>query len=147
VPEIYDGKVVIKGAVREAGARTKIAVVSTERNVDPVEACVGLKGSRVLAVVRELHGEKIDIVEWSDELAVFAANALMPAKVSKVDFTTFEQEHRLTVTVPQDQLSLALGRKGVNLRLAAELVGLPIDILGDEDESSSKRDEKMVSST
>jgi N utilization substance protein A len=127
VDEIYDGKVVIKAAVREAGVRAKIAVASTERDVDPVGACVGLKGLHVQAVMREIRGERIDVVEWSAEPAVFAANALLPAKVSRVELTSVDPKH-LTVTVPDDQLSLAYGNKSVNLRLAAELVGWRIDI-------------------
>src|ERR687888_1095776 len=117
VPEIYDGTVVIKSAVREPGERAKIAVMSNERDVDPVGACVGMKGSRVQAIIRELRGEKIDIIEWSEEPSVFAANALSPAKVSKVEINSFE-EKKLTVTVPEDQLSLAIGKKGQNVRLA-----------------------------
>src|SRR5213592_1262982 len=132
VPEIYDGTVVIKSCVREPGERAKIAVVSNERDVDPVGACVGMKGSRVQAIIRELRGEKIDIIEWSEEPAVFAANALSPAKVSKVEINSFE-EKKLTVTVPEDQLSLAIGKKGQNVRLAAKLVGWHIDIRSAEE--------------
>ena len=132
VPEIYDGTVQIKAAVREPGDRAKIAVVSTERDVDPVGACVGMKGSRVQAIIRELRGERIDIIEWSEDPAVFAANALSPAKVSKVEINSFEEKH-LTVTVPEDQLSLAIGKKGQNVRLAAKLVGWHIDIRSAEE--------------
>lgn len=132
VPEIYDGTVQIKAAVREPGDRAKIAVISTERDVDPVGACVGMKGSRVQAIIRELRGERIDIIEWSEDPAVFAANALSPAKVSKVEINSFE-EKRLTVTVPEDQLSLAIGKKGQNVRLAAKLVGWHIDIRSAEE--------------
>jgi N utilization substance protein A len=132
VPEIYDGTVQIKGVVREPGDRAKIAVVSNERDVDPVGACVGMKGSRVQAIIRELRGERIDIIEWSEDPAVFAANALSPAKVSKVEINSFE-EKRLTVTVPEDQLSLAIGKKGQNVRLAAKLVGWHIDIRSAEE--------------
>ncbi|MEW6210976.1 MAG: transcription termination factor NusA [Acidobacteriota bacterium] len=132
VPEIYDGTVVIKAAVREPGDRAKIAVVSTERDVDPVGACVGMKGSRVQAIIRELRGERIDIIEWNEDPAIFAANALSPAKVSKVEINSFE-EKRLTVTVPDDQLSLAIGKKGQNVRLAAKLVGWHIDIRSAEE--------------
>ncbi|HKF54670.1 MAG TPA: transcription termination factor NusA [Blastocatellia bacterium] len=132
VPEIYDGTVQIKGVVREPGDRAKIAVISTERDVDPVGACVGMKGSRVQAIIRELRGERIDIIEWSEDPAVFAANALSPAKVSKVEINSFE-EKRLTVTVPEDQLSLAIGKKGQNVRLAAKLVGWHIDIRSAEE--------------
>jgi transcription termination/antitermination protein NusA len=132
VPEIYDGTVQMKAAVREPGDRAKIAVISTERDVDPVGACVGMKGSRVQAIIRELRGERIDIIEWSDDPAVFAANALSPAKVSKVEINSFE-EKKLTVTVPEDQLSLAIGKKGQNVRLAAKLVGWHIDIRSAEE--------------
>jgi N utilization substance protein A len=132
VPEIYDGTVQIKGVVREPGDRAKIAVMSNERDVDPVGACVGMKGSRVQAIIRELRGERIDIIEWSEDPAVFAANALSPAKVSKVEINSFE-EKRLTVTVPEDQLSLAIGKKGQNVRLAAKLVGWHIDIRSAEE--------------
>jgi N utilization substance protein A len=132
VPEIYDGTVQIKAANREPGDRAKIAVISTERDVDPVGACVGMKGSRVQAIIRELRGERIDIIEWSEDPAVFAANALSPAKVSKVEINSFE-EKKLTVTVPEDQLSLAIGKKGQNVRLAAKLVGWHIDIRSAEE--------------
>ncbi|HXG64672.1 MAG TPA: transcription termination factor NusA, partial [Blastocatellia bacterium] len=132
VPEIYDGTVQIKAAVREPGDRAKIAVVSTERDVDPVGACVGMKGSRVQAIIRELRGERIDIIEWNEDPAVFAANALSPAKVAKVEINSFEDK-RLTVTVPEDQLSLAIGKKGQNVRLAAKLVGWHIDIRSAEE--------------
>src|SRR5437868_88958 len=132
VPEIYDGTVQIKAVVREPGDRAKIAVISTERDVDPVGACVGMKGSRVQAIIRELRGERIDIIEWSEDPAVFAANALSPAKVSKVEINSFEDK-RLTVTVPEDQLSLAIGKKGQNVRLAAKLVGWHVDIRSAEE--------------
>jgi len=132
VPEIYDGTVQIRAAVREPGDRAKIAVISTERDVDPVGACVGMKGSRVQAIIRELRGERIDIIEWSEDPAVFAANALSPAKVSKVEINSFE-EKKLTITVPEDQLSLAIGKKGQNVRLAAKLVGWHIDIRSAEE--------------
>src|SRR5436190_590938 len=132
VPEIYDGTVVIKSCVREPGERAKIAVISNERDVDPVGACVGMKGSRVQAIIRELRGERIDIIEWAEDPAVFAANALSPAKVSKVEINSFE-EKKLTVTVPEDQLSLAIGKKGQNVRLAAKLVGWHIDIRSAEE--------------
>jgi len=118
--------------VREPGDRAKIAVISTERDVDPVGACVGMKGSRVQAIIRELRGERIDIIEWSEDPAVFAANALSPAKVSKVEINSFE-EKKLTVTVPEDQLSLAIGKKGQNVRLAAKLVGWHVDIRSAEE--------------
>jgi N utilization substance protein A len=127
VPEIYDGTVTIKAAVREPGDRAKIAVSSTDPDVDPVGACVGMKGSRVQAIIRELRGEKIDIIQWSPDPAIFAANALSPAKVSKVQVTDF-QNQQLEVMVEESQLSLAIGKRGQNVRLAAKLVGWHIDI-------------------
>ena len=127
VPEIYDGTVVVKAAVREPGDRAKIAVMSNERDVDPVGACVGMKGSRVQSIIRELRGEKIDIIEWSEDPAIFAANALSPAKVSKVTVLDFESQ-KLQVTVETEQQSLAIGKRGQNVRLAARLVGWDIDI-------------------
>jgi N utilization substance protein A len=132
VPEIYDGTVVIKSAVREPGDRAKIAVASHERDVDPVGACVGMKGSRVQAIIRELRGEKIDIIEWSDEPSVFAANALSPAKVNQVRITDIENR-QMEVIVNEDQLSLAIGKRGQNVRLATKLVGWNIDIRSEEE--------------
>ena len=132
VPEIYDGTVVVKAAVREPGERAKIAVVSNERDVDPVGACVGMKGSRVQSIIRELRGEKIDIIEWSEDPAIFAANALSPAKVSKVTVLDFEDK-KLQVIVENEQQSLAIGKRGQNVRLAAKLVGWDIDIRSEEE--------------
>jgi N utilization substance protein A len=132
VPEIYDETVVIKSAVREPGERAKIAVVSNERDVDPVGACVGMKGSRVQNIIRELRGEKIDIIEWSDEPSVFAANALSPAKVNQVRITDIEKR-QMEVIVNEDQLSLAIGKRGQNVRLATRLVGWNIDIRSEGD--------------
>src|SRR5918911_2223029 len=132
VPEIYDETVVIKSAVREPGERAKIAVASNERDVDPVGACVGMKGSRVQAIIRELRGEKIDIIEWSDEPSVFAANALSPAKVNQVRITDIEHR-QMEVIVNEDQLSLAIGKRGQNVRLATKLVGWNIDIRSEEE--------------
>ena len=132
VPEIYDETVIIKSAVREAGERAKIAVASNERDVDPVGACVGMKGSRVQAIIRELRGEKIDIIEWSDEPSVFAANALSPAKVNQVRITDIERR-QMEVIVNEDQLSLAIGKRGQNVRLATKLVGWNIDIRSEEE--------------
>src|SRR5919198_780536 len=132
VPEIYDGTVVIKSCVREPGERAKFAVVSNERDVDPVGACVGMKGSRVQAIIRELRGEKIDIIEWSEDPSVFAANALSPAKVSKVTVVDFD-DRKLQVTVENEQQSLAIGKRGQNVRLAAKLVGWDIDIRSEEE--------------
>jgi transcription termination/antitermination protein NusA len=132
VPEIYDGTVVIRGAVREAGDRAKVAVYSRERDVDPVGACVGMKGTRVQAIIRELRGEKIDIVEWSDDEMVFVTNAISPAKVQRV--TIMDQENRVMEVVVEDrQLSLAIGKKGQNVRLAAKLSGWKIDIKSEEE--------------
>jgi transcription termination/antitermination protein NusA len=131
VPEIYDETVVIKSAVREPGDRAKIAVTSNEKDVDPVGACVGMKGSRVQAIIKELRGEKIDIIEWSDEPSVFAANALSPAKVSQVRITDIEGR-QMEVIVGEDQLSLAIGKKGQNVRLATRLVGWEIKIVSEE---------------
>jgi N utilization substance protein A len=131
VPEIYDETVVIKSAVREPGDRAKIAVTSNEKDVDPVGACVGMKGSRVQAIIKELRGEKIDIIEWSDEPSVFAANALSPAKVSQVRITDIEGR-LMEVIVGEDQLSLAIGKKGQNVRLATRLVGWEIKIVSEE---------------
>lgn len=132
VPEIYDGTVLVKAAVREPGERAKIAVVSNERDVDPVGACVGMKGSRVQSIIRELRGEKIDIIEWSEDPAIFAANALSPAKVSKVTVLDFEDK-KLQVIVENEQQSLAIGKRGQNVRLAAKLVGWDIDIRSEEE--------------
>ena len=132
VPEIYDETVVIKSCVREPGERAKIAVTSNERDVDPVGACVGMKGSRVQAIIRELRGEKIDIIEWSDEPSVFAANALSPAKVNQVRITDIENR-QMEVIVNEDQLSLAIGKRGQNVRLATKLVGWNIDIRSEEE--------------
>ncbi len=131
VPEIYDDTVVIKSAVREPGDRAKIAVSSNERDVDPVGACVGMKGSRVQSIIKELRGEKIDIIEWSDEPSVFAANALSPAKVSQVRITNIN-ERQMEVIVGEDQLSLAIGKRGQNVRLATRLVGWDINIVSEE---------------
>lgn len=131
VPEIYDDTVVIKSAVREPGDRAKIAVTSNEKDVDPVGACVGMKGSRVQSIIKELRGEKIDIIEWSDEPSVFAANALSPAKVSQVRITDINKRE-MAVIVGEDQLSLAIGKKGQNVRLATRLVGWNIDIVSED---------------
>ena len=131
VPEIYDDTVVIKSAVREPGDRAKIAVASNEKDVDPVGACVGMKGSRVQSIIKELRGEKIDIIEWSDEPSVFAANALSPAKVSQVRITDINGRE-MEVIVSEDQLSLAIGKKGQNVRLATRLVGWDINIVSED---------------
>ena len=132
VPEIYDSTVIIKGAVREAGDRAKVAVHSRERDIDPVGACVGMKGSRVQAIIRELRGEKIDIVEWSEDPVTFVTNALSPARVQRVTIVD-DVERIIEVVVENAQLSLAIGKKGQNVRLAAKLVGWRIDIKSEED--------------
>ena len=132
VPEIYDGTVVIRGAVREAGDRAKVAVASREREIDPVGACVGMKGTRVQAIIRELRGEKIDIVEWSEDAATFVTNAISPAKVQRAAVVD-EAERIIEVVVEDRQLSLAIGKKGQNVRLAAKLAGWKIDIKSEEE--------------
>lgn len=134
VPEIYDGTVLIKGAVREPGERAKIAVTSRERDVDPVGACVGMKGSRVQSIIRELRGEKIDIIQWHEDLVQFAQNALAPAKITRVAVTSEEGGRtHMDVIVDNDQLSLAIGKRGLNVRLAAELIHAKIDIKSEEE--------------
>ena len=132
VPEIYDNTVVIRAIAREAGERTKIAVQCRDKDVDPVGACVGMKGMRVQSIIRELRGEKIDIIEFSDEITTFAEKALQPAKVSRVSITDLT-EKQLEVIVDDTQLSLAIGKKGQNVRLAAKLLGWKIDIKSEEE--------------
>ena len=132
VPEIYDGTVMIRGAVREAGDRAKVAVFSRERDVDPVGACVGMKGTRVQSIIRELRGEKIDIVEWSEDPITFVTNGLSPAKVQRVSIVD-DRERVMEVVVEDRQLSLAIGKKGQNVRLAAKLTGWRIDIKSEEE--------------
>jgi N utilization substance protein A len=132
VPEIYDGTVMIRGAVREAGDRAKVAVFSRERDVDPVGACVGMKGTRVQSIIRELRGEKIDIVEYSDDPIAFVTNALSPAKVQRVSIVD-DGDRVMEVVVEDKQLSLAIGKKGQNVRLAAKLTGWRIDIKSEEE--------------
>ena len=131
IPEIYDGTILVKNAVREPGDRAKIAVASTDRDVDPVGACVGMKGSRINSIIRELRGEKIDIVQWSEDAAQFAANALSPAKISKV-LILDAAERRMEVIVEEKQQSLAIGKKGQNVRLASKLIGWQIDVKSEE---------------
>ncbi len=140
VPEIYDGIIEIKSVARDPGSRAKIAVISHDSSIDPVGACVGMRGSRVQAVVSELQGEKIDIIPWSPDTATFVVNALAPAEVTKVVID--EDQGRIEVVVPDDQLSLAIGRRGQNVRLASQLSGWEIDILT-EDEESRRRQEEM----
>ncbi|WP_416356679.1 transcription termination factor NusA [Aureimonas phyllosphaerae] len=139
VPEIYDGIIEIKAVARDPGSRAKIAVVSRDSSVDPVGACVGMRGSRVQAVVGELQGEKIDIIPWSPDAASFLVNALQPAEVAKVVLD--EDAERIEVVVPDDQLSLAIGRRGQNVRLASQLTGWDIDILTEEEESQRRQKE------
>ena len=139
VPEIYDGIIEIKAVARDPGSRAKIAVVSNDSSIDPVGACVGMRGSRVQAVVGELQGEKIDIIPWSHDPATFVVNALAPAEVSKVVLD--EENNRMDVVVPDEQLSLAIGRRGQNVRLASMLTGWDIDILTEKEESERRQEE------
>lgn len=139
VPEIYDGVIEVKSVARDPGSRAKIAVISRDSSIDPVGACVGMRGSRVQAVVNELQGEKIDIIPWSADAATFIVNALQPAEVAKVVLD--EDSSRIEVVVPDDQLSLAIGRRGQNVRLASQLTGWDIDILTEAEESSRRQKE------
>ena len=139
VPEIYDGIIEIRAVARDPGSRAKIAVISRDSGIDPVGACVGMRGSRVQAVVGELQGEKIDIIPWSQDPATFVVNALAPAEVTKVVMD--EEQKRIEVVVPDDQLSLAIGRRGQNVRLASQLTGWDIDILTEAEESERRTEE------
>ncbi|MCL7465905.1 transcription termination factor NusA [Phaeovulum sp. NW3] len=139
VPEIYDGIIEIKAVARDPGSRAKIAVISRDNSIDPVGACVGMRGSRVQAVVGELQGEKIDIIPWNEDQATFLVNALQPAEVSKVVID--EEAGKIEVVVPDEQLSLAIGRRGQNVRLASQLTGLDIDILTEAEESQRRQAE------
>ncbi|MBM9593766.1 transcription termination factor NusA [Roseitranquillus sediminis] len=139
VPEIYDGIIEIKAVARDPGSRAKIGVISYDSSIDPVGACVGMRGSRVQAVVNELQGEKIDIIPWNEDLPTFLVNALQPAEVSKVVLD--EEAERIEVVVPEEQLSLAIGRRGQNVRLASQLTGLDIDIMTEEQESARRQAE------
>jgi N utilization substance protein A len=139
VPEIYDGIIEIRAVARDPGSRAKIAVISNDSGIDPVGACVGMRGSRVQAVVAELQGEKIDIIPWSQDPATFVVNALAPAEVAKVVMD--EDQRRIEVVVPDDQLSLAIGRRGQNVRLASQLTGWDIDILTEAEESERRTEE------
>jgi len=145
VPEIYDGIIEIKAVARDPGSRAKIGVISYDGSIDPVGACVGMRGSRVQAVVGELQGEKIDIIPWSDDTATFVVNALAPAEVSKVVLD--EDQKRIEVVVPDEQLSLAIGRRGQNVRLASILSGWDIDILTEAEESERRQEEFKTRST
>ena len=140
VPEIYDGTVQIRFAAREAGERTKVAVASRDKDVDPVGACVGMKGMRVQSIIRELRGEKIDIIPYSEETVAFAQKALSPAKVTRVQITDPEA-HKLEVIVEDSQLSLAIGKKGQNVRLASKLIGWDIDIKSEEEKRREIEDQ------
>ncbi len=139
VPEIYDGIIEIKAVARDPGSRAKIGVISYDNSIDPVGACVGMRGSRVQAVVNELQGEKIDIIPWNEDQATFLVNALQPAEVSKVVID--EEADRVEVVVPEDQLSLAIGRRGQNVRLASQITGLDIDIMTEAEESERRQAE------
>ena len=139
VPEIYDGVVEIKSVARDPGSRAKIAVISRDSSIDPVGACVGMRGARVQAVVNELQGEKVDIIQWNPDAASFIVNALAPAEVSKVVLD--EDSNRIEVVVPESQLSLAIGRRGQNVRLASQLTGWDIDILTEQEESERRQKE------
>ncbi len=139
VPEIYDGVVEIKSVARDPGSRAKIAVISKDSSIDPVGACVGMRGARVQAVVNELQGEKVDIIQWNPEAASFIVNALAPAEVTKVVLD--EDSNRIEVVVPEAQLSLAIGRRGQNVRLASQLTGWDIDILTEQEESERRQKE------
>ncbi len=139
VPEIYDGVVEIKSVARDPGSRAKIAVISKDSSIDPVGACVGMRGSRVQAVVNELQGEKVDIIQWNPDAASFIVNALAPAEVTKVVLD--EDTNRIEVVVPESQLSLAIGRRGQNVRLASQLTGWDIDILTEQEESERRQKE------
>jgi len=144
VPEIYEGIITIKSVARDPGSRAKIAVVSRDSSIDPVGACVGMRGSRVQAVVGELQGEKIDIIPWSPDAASFIVNALQPAEVSKVVLD--EEAERIDVVVPDEQLSLAIGRRGQNVRLASQLTGWDIDIMTEQEESERRQAEFVENS-
>ncbi len=139
VPEIYDGIIEIKAVARDPGSRAKIAVISYDNSIDPVGACVGMRGSRVQAVVNELQGEKIDIIPWNEDQPTFLVNALQPAEVTKVVLD--EEAGKIEVVVPEEQLSLAIGRRGQNVRLASQLTGLDIDIMTEEEESKRRQAE------
>jgi N utilization substance protein A len=139
VPEIYDGVVEIKSVARDPGSRAKIAVISRDSSIDPVGACVGMRGSRVQAVVNELQGEKVDIIQWNEDAASFIVNALAPAEVTKVVLD--EDSNRIEVVVPESQLSLAIGRRGQNVRLASQLTGWDIDIMTEQEESERRQKE------
>lgn len=139
VPEVYDGVIEIKNVAREPGSKAKVAVFTSDSSLDPVGSCVGVRGSRVQAIINELHGEKIDIIKWSSDPATFVVNALTPAEVSKVVID--EDDKRIEVVVPNEQLSIAIGRRGQNVRLASMLTGWNIDVMTEEDESKRRQEE------
>ena len=145
VPEIYEGVIKVKSVARDPGSRAKISIHTEDSTIDPVGACVGMRGSRVQAVVNELQGEKIDIVTWSENQATFLANALAPAEVSKIFL--YEEKNKVEVVIPDEQLSLAIGRKGQNVKLASSLTNLEIDILTEEEESERRQQEFKDKST
>ena len=142
VPEIFDGIIIVKSVARDPGSRAKISVYTEDSTIDPVGACVGMRGSRVQAVVNELQGEKIDIVTWSENAATFLANALAPAEVSKIFL--FEEKNKVEVVIPDEQLSLAIGRKGQNVKLASNLTNLEIDILTEDEETERRKEEFKI---
>jgi N utilization substance protein A len=139
IPEIAEGIVQVRGAAREPGERAKLAVASTKRDIDPIGACVGLRGTRIQVIVKELRGEKIDIIEWSDDPATLVARALSPAKVSSVTISGEAEERTAQVVVPDSQLSLAIGKKGQNARLAAKLTGLRVDVKSESELTEERR--------
>ena len=145
VPEIYEGVIKVKSVARDPGSRAKISIYTEDSTIDPVGACVGMRGSRVQAVVNELQGEKIDIVSWSENQATYLANALAPAEVSKIFL--YEEKNKVEVVIPDEQLSLAIGRKGQNVKLASGLTNLEIDILTEEEESERRQQEFKDKST
>ena len=136
MPEIYEGVIVVKSVARDPGSRAKISVFTEDSTIDPVGACVGMRGSRVQAVVNELQGEKIDIVNWSEDPAILVANALSPAEIQRVNVDN--ESKKLDVILSEDNLSKAIGRRGQNVKLATELTGYEIDILTEDEESSKK---------
>jgi N utilization substance protein A len=146
IPEIAEGIVQVRGAAREPGERAKLAVGSTKRDIDPIGACVGLRGTRIQVIVKELRGEKIDIIEWSDDPATLVARALSPAKVTSVTITGEGEERTAQVVVPDSQLSLAIGKKGQNARLAAKLTGLRVDVKSESELADERRrhDEELA---
>jgi N utilization substance protein A len=139
IPEIAEGIVQVRGAAREPGERAKLAVASTKRDIDPIGACVGLRGTRIQVIVKELRGEKIDIIEWSDDLVTLVSRALSPAKVTSVTITGQAEERSALVVVPDSQLSLAIGKKGQNARLAAKLTGLRVDVKSESELAEERR--------